>query len=83
LGDNLKLKLLVERICLVSKRLFAVPTFFNYAIADGLYNLLRNDPRRSRRNLRKKNPTRSYDSSSRMISTEKLRKFQNKVSERS
>lgn len=40
LGENLKLKMLVERIYLVSKRFFGVPTFFNYAIADGLYNLL-------------------------------------------
>lgn len=40
LGNNLKLKMLVERIYLVSKRFFGVPTFFNYAIADGLYNLL-------------------------------------------
>jgi hypothetical protein len=40
LGDNLKLKMLTERIYLVSKRFFGVPTFFNYAIADGLYNLL-------------------------------------------
>jgi hypothetical protein len=40
LGDNLKLKILMERIYLVSKRFFGVPTFFNYAIADGLYNLL-------------------------------------------
>jgi hypothetical protein len=40
LGENLKLKMLVERIHLVSKRFFGVPTFFNYAIADGLYNLL-------------------------------------------
>jgi hypothetical protein len=40
LGDNLKLKMLVERIYVVSKRFFGVPTFFNYAIADGLYNLL-------------------------------------------
>jgi hypothetical protein len=40
LGDNLKLKVLVERIYLVSKRFFGVPTFFNYAMADGLYNLL-------------------------------------------
>jgi hypothetical protein len=40
LGDNLKLKMLVERIYLVSKRFFGVPTFFNYAVADGLYNLL-------------------------------------------
>jgi hypothetical protein len=40
LGDNLKLKMLVQRIYLVSKRFFGVPTFFNYAIADGLYTLL-------------------------------------------
>ena len=40
LGDNLKLKMLMEKIYLVSKRFFEVPTFFNYAIADGLYNLL-------------------------------------------
>ncbi|MBW1855795.1 MAG: hypothetical protein JRJ00_14140 [Deltaproteobacteria bacterium] len=30
LGQNLKLKILVERIFLVSKRFFAVPSFFNY-----------------------------------------------------
>ena len=40
LGDNLKCRMLVERVYLVSKRFFGVPTFFNYAIADGLYNLL-------------------------------------------
>ena len=40
LGQNLTLKILVERIFLVSKRFFGVPSFFNYAIADGLYNLL-------------------------------------------
>ncbi len=40
LGDNLRLKMLIERVYLVSKRFFGVPTFFNYAIADGLYNLL-------------------------------------------
>ncbi len=43
LGDNLRLKVLVERIYLVSKRFFGVPTFFNYAIADGLYTLLFSD----------------------------------------
>ncbi len=31
LGQNLKLKILVERIFLVSKRFFGVPSFFNYA----------------------------------------------------
>jgi hypothetical protein len=40
LGNKLKLKVLVKRIYLVSKRFFGVPTFFNYAMADGLYNLL-------------------------------------------
>jgi len=40
LGDNLRFKMLVERIYLVSKRFFGVPTFFNCAITDGLYNLL-------------------------------------------
>ncbi len=40
LGQSLKLTLLFERIFLVSKCFFGVPTFFNYAIADGIYNLL-------------------------------------------
>jgi hypothetical protein len=40
LGQNLKLKLLVQRVFLVSKRFFGVPSFFNYAIADGIYRLL-------------------------------------------
>jgi len=40
LGQNLKLKLLVERVFLVSRRFFGVPSFFNYAIADGIYNRL-------------------------------------------
>ena len=40
LVQDLNLKLLVERIFLVSKRFFEVPSFFNYAIDDGLYNLL-------------------------------------------
>ena len=40
LGQTIKLKLLIERIFLVSKRFFGVPSFFNYAIVDGIYNLL-------------------------------------------
>lgn len=40
LGQSNKLKMLVERIFLVSKRFFGVPSFFNYAIADAIYNLL-------------------------------------------
>jgi len=56
LGDNLKLKMLVERIYLVSKRFFGVPTFFNYAIADGLYNLLFPDKTGIKETLRAKKP---------------------------
>ncbi len=56
LGDNLRLKMLVERIYLVSKRFFGVPTFFNYAIADGLYNLLSPDKMGIRDALRAKKP---------------------------
>jgi hypothetical protein len=56
LGDNLKLKMLVERIYLVSKRFFGVPTFFNYAIADGLYNLLFPDKTGIHDALRSKKP---------------------------
>lgn len=40
LGQNIRLKLFVERIFLISKRFFGVPSFFNYAVADGIYNLL-------------------------------------------
>lgn len=53
LGQNLKLKILVERIFLVSKRFFGVPSFFNYAIADGLYNLLFPDKTGLNQGLRK------------------------------
>ena len=31
--------ILVERIFLVLKRFFGVPSFLNYAIADGIFNL--------------------------------------------
>ena len=40
LGQSVKLKMLVERIFILSKRFFGVPSFFNYAIADGMFNLL-------------------------------------------
>jgi hypothetical protein len=56
LGKNLKLKMLVERIYLVSKRFFGVPTFFNYAIADGLYKLLFPDKTGIRSLPKNKNP---------------------------
>jgi hypothetical protein len=56
LGENLKLKMLVERIYLVSKRFFGVPTFFNYAIVDGLYKLLFPDKTGIRSLPKNKNP---------------------------
>ena len=40
LGQSIKLKMLVERIFIVSKRFLGVPSFFNYAIADRVFNLL-------------------------------------------
>lgn len=40
LGLSIKLKILAERIFLVSKRFGGIPSFFNYAIADGIFNLL-------------------------------------------
>jgi len=40
LAQSIKLKMLVERLFIVSKRFFGVPSFFNYAIADGIFNLL-------------------------------------------
>ena len=40
LGRNIKLKMLVVRIFLASKRFFGVPSFFDYPIADRMFNLL-------------------------------------------
>jgi hypothetical protein len=53
LGQNVRLKLLVEKIFLISKRFFGVPSFFNYAIADGIYNLLFPDKTALRQILKK------------------------------
>ncbi|MFY9309703.1 MAG: hypothetical protein WAQ28_11710 [Bacteroidia bacterium] len=41
MGVNLKLKIMVEKIFILSKRFFGIPNFFNYAMADGIYNLLK------------------------------------------
>jgi hypothetical protein len=32
---------MVQKIFILSKRLFGVPTFFNYAMADGIFELLK------------------------------------------
>ena len=34
-------KIMVQRIFILSKRFFGVPTFFNYAMADGIFELLK------------------------------------------
>ena len=43
LGQSIKLRMLVERIFIMSKRFFGILSFFNYAIADGIFNLLYRD----------------------------------------
>jgi len=40
LGQRFKLKIMVEKVLLMAKRFFGVPSLFNYAMADGIYKLL-------------------------------------------
>jgi hypothetical protein len=46
LGTSLKLKIMVQKIFILSKRFFGVPTFFNYAMADGIFELLKHTKQR-------------------------------------
>jgi Transposase DDE domain len=41
MGISLKLKFMVQKIFILSKRFFGVPSFFNYAMADGIFELLK------------------------------------------
>jgi hypothetical protein len=41
MGMNLKLKVMVQKIFILSKRFFGIPTFFNYAMAYGIFELLK------------------------------------------
>ena len=41
MGLSLKLKVAVQKIFILSKRFFGVPTFFQYAMADGIFELLK------------------------------------------
>lgn len=41
IGMNLKLKIMVQKIFILSKRFFGIPSFFNYAMADGIFELLK------------------------------------------
>ncbi len=38
---NLKLKIIVQKIFILSKRFFGIPSFFNFAMADGIFELLK------------------------------------------
>ena len=41
MGMKLKLKILVQKIFILAKRFFGIPIFYNYAMADGIYELLK------------------------------------------
>ncbi|MEJ7740444.1 MAG: hypothetical protein WKF97_23750 [Chitinophagaceae bacterium] len=43
MGLSLKLKIMVQKIFILSKRFFGIPSFFNYAMADGIFELLKKD----------------------------------------
>lgn len=41
LGHALKLQLYVEKVFILAKHFFAIPKFYHYAMADGIYNILK------------------------------------------
>ena len=41
MGMSLKLKILVHKIYVSAKRFFGIPAFYNYAMADGIFELLK------------------------------------------
>lgn len=41
LGMSLKLKIMVAKMFVLAKRFFGIPTFYNYAMADGIFELLK------------------------------------------
>ncbi len=41
IGVNLKLRVMTRRIYLLSKKFFGIPLFYSYALADGIYELLK------------------------------------------
>jgi len=41
MGMAIKLKLLVNKIFILAKRFFGVPVFYNYAMADGIFEMLK------------------------------------------
>lgn len=43
MGLSLKMRIMVQKIFILSKRFFGIPTFFNYAMADGIFELLKKD----------------------------------------
>lgn len=43
MGQSLKLRIMMQKIFILSKRFFGILTFFNYAMADGISELLKKD----------------------------------------
>jgi hypothetical protein len=41
MGLSLKLNIMVQKIFILSKRFFGIPSFYNYAMADGIFELLK------------------------------------------
>ena len=41
IGLSLKLNIMVQKIFILSKRFFGIPSFYNYAMADGIFELLK------------------------------------------
>lgn len=41
LGYSVKLRIMVNKVLILSKRFFGIPSFYQYALADGIYNLLK------------------------------------------
>jgi len=69
-------KMLGERMCIVSKRSFDIPIFFNYAIADGLYKLLFTDKTGFIKTVKPKQSSSSASASWSEQRHLKLKKFQ-------
>lgn len=42
-GRRLKLRVMVQKPFILSKRFFGIPSFFNYFMADGIFELLKKD----------------------------------------
>ncbi|MBW7845758.1 MAG: hypothetical protein H3C45_08980 [Bacteroidia bacterium] len=41
MDTNIKLNIMIGKVYIMSLRFFELPNFFNYTMADGIYNLLK------------------------------------------